>query len=84
MKSRIGIVLASIFLVITVVLDVYAFTCNQTYCWLIAIFTAMPWIEFSLLSPNNVLNPFIFQIFNAIIIYFIGCLITNAIIRFKK
>lgn len=81
MKSKIGLALVTIFLVITVTLDIKAAGCGQMFCGLPAVFSAMPWLFTDLISQSHAWGLYIYQGLNAVIVYFIGVGISKLIAK---
>lgn len=81
MKSKIGIILAGIYVLVAVALDIYALTCGGMMCGLPAAFTVLPWLflPFRFLSSGEPSSLYIYQIISTIILYFIGLAITKGI-----
>lgn len=89
MKSKIGLRLAGVYILICVGLDFYALFCSEFACSLrTTTFTAIPWSFYPLnksvffLINDSFSLLIIVQLFTAFIIYFIGAGITKIINRF--
>lgn len=84
-KSKIGLVLVVIFIVITVKLDMQAFSHDSMFSGLAAAFPAMPWIFIFHNGPNfGVFGLFLIQALNIPFLYFIGLGISKIISSFRK
>ena len=72
MKSKIGLTLAGIFVIITLILDIQAINCGGMFCGLGAIFPALPWVAIPWIPGDYMWWIYFSQLINAVIIYFIG------------
>ena len=64
--------LVSIFIIITLILDIESITCGEMFCGLGAIFPALPWVAIPCIPYEHMWLLYFFQLINAVIIYFIG------------
>ena len=85
MKSKVGFILALIFFIVTTLLDIYALSCSDMFCGLIATFLAMPWFfipvfnDLPKLFGDTFFTLILYQLINLILIYFIGVWISKII-----
>ncbi len=83
-KSKIGIILASIYLIITIIIWIYTLFCSGMYCGLILVLPTTPW-SFLL---EGIINDSIFVFlvlvaFNSVLVYYLGWLIDRLIKKLK-
>ena len=72
-KSKLGLILAFIYSIITIIIVIYSFTCSGMFCGLWLILPVMPWNFILEGVIRDSLTAFVFlAVLNAIIFYFIG------------
>ena len=86
--SKLGIILSGIYLLVTIIIAIKAFTCGQMYCDLIALLPVMPWnfvIEILGVFRNAGLVTWLFLAsLNLVIFYFIGFGISKVINKIRS
>ncbi len=75
-KSKLGLILASIYLIITLIIVLYSFNCSGMYCGLMVILPIMNWIFLEGLFSDSMITYILLVILNTIILYLLGLLIT--------
>ncbi len=72
MKSKIGLTLVSIFVIITLIIDIQSLNCGELFCGIWLVFPALPWVAIPWIPGDYMWWIYFSQLINAVIIYFIG------------
>ena len=79
-KSKIGTTFVLLYLAVTLIVWIYAYTCSGMYCGLILLLPIMPW-AFLLggIINDSIFVFFVLVAFNSVLVYYLGWLIDRLI-----
>jgi hypothetical protein len=84
MKSKIGLTLVSIFIIVTLIIDIKAINCGEMFCGLMTIFPGLPWVTIPWIPSDYTWWIYFSQLINAVIIYFIGAVLGKIFSKFIR
>jgi hypothetical protein len=83
-KSKIGFVLSALYLLVTIIIVIYAKTCSGMFCGMVMVLPTMPWVLIlEGLIEDSIFVFFILVILNSGILYGLGYLLSSILKKTK-